>query len=83
MPCPSDILRGKVDAGRRPDSLVRPRADGLWIGPAVNNKPLPGFLIRFPVRRGLGAMPDFSKEDIRDGDLNDVNTYLKALRRNG
>lgn len=52
------------------------------IGPALNNKPLPDFLIRFQVRRGLGAMPSFSKEKLSDEDLDNLITYLKALRHN-
>ncbi|WDT80226.1 MAG: cytochrome c [Candidatus Manganitrophus sp.] len=32
------------------------------LGPALNNKPLPAFMIRFQVRHGLGAMPAFSKK---------------------
>lgn len=50
------------------------------LGPALNNKRLPKFLIRFQVRHGLGAMPGFSSEDISDEQLDDILTYLKALR---
>lgn len=50
------------------------------VGPAINDKPLPGFLIRFQVRQGLGAMPAFSIERITDDQLTDVITYLQALR---
>lgn len=50
------------------------------LGPAINNKPLPGWLIRFQVRHGLGAMPAFSEKEISDRELNDVVAYLKALR---
>lgn len=51
------------------------------IAPAINNKPLPGFLIKFQVRHGIGAMPSFSREQLGDEDLRDVVRYLKALRR--
>ena len=51
------------------------------LGPALNDKPLPGSLIRFQVRNGLGAMPAFPKELIPDPDLDAVVAYLKALRR--
>lgn len=50
------------------------------LGPAINNKPLPGWLIRFQVRHGFGAMPAFSEKEISDRELNDVVAYLKALR---
>lgn len=53
------------------------------LGPAINNKPLPGFLIRFQVRHGLGAMPAFSEERVTDSELTDVIAYLKALRQHG
>lgn len=53
------------------------------LGPALNNKPLPAFMIRFQVRHGLGAMPAFSEKDLSDRDLDRVIAYLKALRKNG
>ncbi|MBI1910767.1 MAG: c-type cytochrome [Deltaproteobacteria bacterium] len=53
------------------------------VGPAITNKPLPGFLIKFQVRRGIGAMPSFSDEHITDQQLDDLITYIKALRRHG
>jgi mono/diheme cytochrome c family protein len=53
------------------------------LGPALNNKPLPDFLIRLQVRRGLGVMPGFSDEEISDEEMRDLLAYLKALRRHG
>src|SRR3982751_4496453 len=50
------------------------------LGPAINNKPLPGFLIRFQVRNGLGAMPAFSDDEISPTELDALLAYLKALR---
>ena len=50
------------------------------LGPAINNKPLPGFLIRFQVRNGLGAMPAFSDDEISSTELDELLEYLKALR---
>lgn len=52
------------------------------LGPAINDKPLPGFLIRFQVRHGLGAMPAFPEEVISDEELDAIVAYLKALRQN-
>lgn len=52
------------------------------LAPAINNKPLPGFLIKFQVRHGVGAMPAFSEREIADEDLDALVKYLKALRRN-
>ena len=53
------------------------------LAPAINNKPLPGFLIAFQVRQGLGAMPAFPESVISDDELDSIIAYLKALRRNG
>lgn len=53
------------------------------LGPALNNKPLPGFLIGFQVRQGLGVMPAFSEEEISDEELDELIAYLKALRGHG
>ena len=50
------------------------------LAPALNNKPLPAFLMKFQVRHGLGAMPAFSKDDISDQDLARIISYLQALR---
>lgn len=52
------------------------------LAPAINNKPLPGFMIKFQVRHGVGAMPAFSEEEIADAELDAMVKYLKALRNN-
>lgn len=51
------------------------------LGPSLNDKPLPGFLIRFQVRHGLGAMPSFDAGRVSGRDLDDIVTYLGELRR--
>lgn len=50
------------------------------LAPAINNKPLPGFLIKFQVRHGMGAMPAFSQREIAPDELDALVRYLKALR---
>ena len=55
----------------------------VGLGPALNNKPLPEFLMKFQVRNGLGMMPSFSREEISSDDLDDLMEYVKALRRHG
>lgn len=50
------------------------------LGFALNNKPMPGWLIRFQVRNGLGAMPALPEEAISDEELDAVVAYLKELR---
>lgn len=54
-------------------------AEGL--GPAINDKPLPGWLIRFQVRNGMGAMPAFPDDEISAEELRAVTKYLVWLRR--
>jgi mono/diheme cytochrome c family protein len=51
------------------------------LGPALNNKPAPVFLMKTQVRAGLGAMPRFDKHIIPDQDLNDLMVYVIALRK--
>ncbi|AKD03081.1 cytochrome c [Pontibacter korlensis] len=50
------------------------------LGPAINNKPLPGALMRFQVRNGLGTMPAFKEEVISDQELDHLVAYLKSLK---
>ena len=51
------------------------------LGPSINDKPLPAFLMRLQVRRGLGAMPEFDEDMIPDAELEALVTYLQELRR--
>ncbi len=51
------------------------------IGPSLNDKPLPGFMIALQVRAGLGAMPAFSTEEIPARDLDGLVAYVIARRR--
>jgi mono/diheme cytochrome c family protein len=50
------------------------------LGPAINNKPLPAFAIRFQVRQGFGAMPAFSPADVSEKELDAILAYLQTLR---
>ncbi len=56
---------------------------GAGLGPALNNKPAPKFLIRTQVRKGLGAMPAFDEARISDDDLEALAMYTVTLRRTG
>lgn len=53
---------------------------GGGLGPAVN--PVPSFGKRFQIRHGLGTMPAFGKEAISDEEIDNVLSYLKALKKN-
>ena len=51
------------------------------LAPAFNDKPLPGFLMRIQIRKGLGVMPAFKEEVISDQDLDNLIAYIKTLRK--
>lgn len=51
------------------------------LGPALNNKPLPGPLMKLQTRSGIGAMPAIKKEYLSDTDLDDLVLYLQTLRK--
>ena len=53
------------------------------LGPALNNKPAPPFLIKTQVRKGLGDMPGFDERKIPDADLDALVDYMLALRGHG
>ena len=59
-----------------------PKGEG-GLAPAINDKPLPEFLMRFQVRNGIGAMPAFSERAISPEDLDQLMDYLKELRHRG
>lgn len=50
------------------------------VGPSLNDKPLPPWLVRFQVRHGFGGMPAYSRRVISDRELEDVITYVRYLR---
>src|SRR3954466_12420954 len=52
------------------------------LGPAIVNKPLPEFLMKFQVRHGLGTMPSFGQDKIPPEDLDALMEYIKAVRGN-
>jgi len=51
------------------------------LGPAINNKPLPRFLMHTQIRQGFGAMPGFNEKDISDQELDHLLDYVVALRK--
>src|SRR5688500_16905323 len=50
------------------------------LGPAINDKPLPAFAIRAQIRAGVGAMPAFGDEWLRDHEVDAIAEYVEALR---
>jgi mono/diheme cytochrome c family protein len=73
-----EVSRGQV-AYMRYCNQCHVRGEGSF-APALNNKPAPGFLIKFQVRHGLGAMPRFPREEISGQELDDIVAYLMAMR---
>ena len=53
------------------------------LGPALNDKPLPGFLVKRQVRWGLGVMPSFGEDKISAEELDLLVEYMAALRKSG
>ncbi len=51
------------------------------LGPAINNKPLPKAAVHLQVRKGMGAMPSFSSEQLSDADIDAIFAYLLVMRR--
>lgn len=80
---PVEITRGYVEEGQQVFMAMchqcHPRGRA-GVGPALNNKPLPEFLIRLQVRQGFGAMPAFSEKMISDSELERLVAYMFRLR---
>ena len=53
------------------------------LGPALNNKPAPVWLMKTQVRLGLGAMTGFGEKEIPPEELDDLMAYVIALRHSG
>jgi mono/diheme cytochrome c family protein len=51
------------------------------LGPGLNDKPAPVWLMKTQVRLGLGAMPGFGNDQISDEALHDLMSYVVALRK--
>lgn len=51
------------------------------LGPALNNKPLPGPMMKLQVRAGMGAMPAFPERLLSGELLDDLVSYMKRLRK--
>lgn len=56
-----------------------PEGEG-GLGPALNNKPLPGPAVRLQVRQGVGEMPAFDEQLISDADLKALSAYVLELQ---
>jgi len=77
----AEAARGEI-VFNRVCSQCHPRGEA-GLAPAINDKPLPAFLMRFQVRNGLGAMPAFSREELSEEDLDAIIAYLQEMRQRG
>jgi mono/diheme cytochrome c family protein len=50
------------------------------IGPALNDKALPNFLIHWQVRLGGGDMPKFTDEQISKKQLEQIISFVRMMR---
>jgi mono/diheme cytochrome c family protein len=79
VPATATIARGEQIFKKQCD-YCHP-GGGAGLGPALNNKPVPGFAIRVQIKHGFGAMPAFDSTKIAPEDVRAIADYLLALRR--
>lgn len=52
------------------------------VGPALNDKPLPDFLVHFQIRQGMGDMPAFKEEELSKDEVKQIVLFVRQLREN-
>lgn len=72
---PEEVIKGEVSFMKNCNRCHPVGMAGL--GPAIINKPLPGFMIKLQVRQGLGTMPAFDKKHLPKNELNNIVDYIK------
>jgi mono/diheme cytochrome c family protein len=51
------------------------------LGPAINNKPLPGAAMHLQIRKGMGTMPAFSEQHLSNAQVDAIVAYLNKLQQ--
>lgn len=51
------------------------------VGPSLNDKPLPDFLIHFQIRQGIGDMPAFTKDELTKEEVQQIVRYVRFMRK--
>jgi mono/diheme cytochrome c family protein len=51
------------------------------LGPAINNKPLPGAAMHLQIRKGMGTMPAFSEALLSNAEVDAIVAYLNKLQQ--
>jgi mono/diheme cytochrome c family protein len=75
----AESKRGQVIYQQRCDRC-HPNGEG-GLGPSLNDKPAPVFLMKTQVRAGLGAMPHFDSQTLTPDELRDLMAYVMDLRK--
>ena len=73
------VERGEVQFAKNCHQC-HPGGEG-GLGPSLNDKPAPAWLMKTQVRLGLGTMPGFSDEQISSEELDDLVAYVIAVRK--
>jgi mono/diheme cytochrome c family protein len=50
------------------------------LGPSINNKPLPSLAMRTQIRQGVGSMPAFTDEMLKDAEVDAIIAYLNEMQ---
>lgn len=51
------------------------------LGPAINNKPLPGAAMHLQIRKGVGTMPAFPETMLSNAQVDAIVAYLNKLQQ--
>lgn len=51
------------------------------LGPAINNKPLPGAAMHLQIRKGMGTMPAFPESLLSNAEVEAIVAYLNKLQQ--
>ena len=51
------------------------------LGPAINNKPLPGAAMHLQIRKGMGTMPAFPESLLANAEVDAIVAYLNKLQQ--
>jgi mono/diheme cytochrome c family protein len=51
------------------------------LGPAINNKPLPGAAMSIQIRKGVGTMPEFPEAVLSNAQVDAIVAYLNKLQQ--
>lgn len=50
------------------------------VGPSLNDKAIPDFLVHFQIRQGFGDMPAFKEEELSKDDVKKIVLFVQQMR---